>query len=181
VLALNFLLRRSIVSGRVVRRDQRAGDGGEGHGDLGGDLVAPSFGVLPAALGKVHVVEGRSAEPQVGQFVQEREDLRRLRVGAVDEDERCHLVGEGETAELSRVQFPVRVASDDPVDHDEEAECFGACDQDAECLGPGGAPVLGIEPEDGSGVSGDREPSGGDGPSGGRGRRGSSGTSTGSM
>ena len=52
----------------------------------------------------------------------EREDLRGLRVGAVDEDRRAQLVRERKPTKLLRVELAVGVAADNAVDHDEYAD-----------------------------------------------------------
>lgn len=75
----------------------------------------------------------------------EGEDLCRLRVRAVYERQRRHAIREGESAELARVELPVRVAADDTVHHDKETQVFGVLDQDPESIRPGGATVRNVE------------------------------------
>ena len=63
------------------------------------------------------------------QFVHEGEQLRRLRVNAVDEDQGCERIGERESSELRRVKPAVRVGTHHAIDHDEDADVLNAVDQ----------------------------------------------------
>ena len=81
------------------------------------------------------------------QFVREREDLRRLGIGAVDEDHGSESVGQGEPAELLGVELAVRVAADNAVDHDEHAVASRLFDEEPECLAPAAPALVRCEPE----------------------------------
>ena len=72
-------------------------------------------------LAALDVGERRLAEPDVGQFVSEGEDLSGLWIGPVDEHHCRVRVREGEASELVRIQLAVRVGADDPTDHHEHA------------------------------------------------------------
>ena len=72
------------------------------------------------------------------ELMREREHLGGLRVGGVDEDQRCKLVGQREAAELIGVELPAVVVADDAAHHDEDAAVVGARDEAAEGFGPCG-------------------------------------------
>lgn len=76
----------------------------EWNEELGRDLVAPPLNSVARDRSQVGARERGLTQPDVGQFVRQGEDLRGLGVGAVDEDERCEVVDQGEPAELLRVE-----------------------------------------------------------------------------
>jgi len=85
----------------------------------------------------------------VGEFVREGEDLRSLRVGAVDEDNRRQDVRQGEPAKLLGIQPAVGVRADDAAHHDQDAGFLGMLGQPTERGHPRrelGAPLQ-AEPE----------------------------------
>jgi len=57
----------------------------------------------------------------MSELMSDRKDLRRLRIGAVDKDQRRQRVDQCESAELMRVELPMGVASNDPVPHHQDA------------------------------------------------------------
>ena len=57
------------------------------------------------------------------------EDLRRLGIGSVDEDQWCHRIGKGKPAELLGVEHAVSVRADDAVNHDQDAISFNAVNE----------------------------------------------------
>lgn len=70
------------------------------------------------------------------ELVGEREHLCRLRVGAVDEDERSHGINERETSELVRVELARVVAADDTADHHEDTCGVSLRDETPQRLNP---------------------------------------------
>ena len=125
----------------------RAQDSGR-HEQLGSYLVAPQLDAGRWRACRSRVGQGGCTDPDVRELVGQREHLRRLRIGAVDEHERCPVVGESESAELVRVQLPPVVA-DDAADHDENASVVGADDEAAESFGPRrrASPFIEVEPQ----------------------------------
>ena len=82
---------------------------------LGGDAIAPLLvSIITEDLG-TRVGKAGTANPDVRHFVGEREKLRCLRVGAVDENKWREWIGNREAPELVRVKLALVVASDDAV------------------------------------------------------------------
>ena len=71
------------------------------------------------------VGQGRCAKSQVGEFMGQREHLRRFRIRSVDEDQRRERIGKRKAPELVRIETAMVVAHDDPADHDKHTRRFG--------------------------------------------------------
>jgi hypothetical protein len=89
----------------------------EGHEQLGGNAVAPPFHFVIGDAQRLRVRYRRLAEPDVSQLVREREHLRRLRVRAVDENERSKFVGQRESTKLLGIEAAAELG----------ARCGAAC------------------------------------------------------
>jgi len=76
------------------------------------NLIAPSFDVVLGNVRNSHIRECRLAEPKVRKFMRKGEHLRRLCVGAVNEDKRREAVAEGKAAEFIGVELAGIVAAD---------------------------------------------------------------------
>ena len=89
---------------------------------LRGDAVAPTLDLLPGHLQRFRIRNPRTSQPQVRQFVREREHLRGLGVCAIDEDQRRDRIGQGETPKFHRIQGASTTAADHTANHDENAQ-----------------------------------------------------------
>ena len=69
------------------------------------------------------------SDPQVREFMDEREYLRSLGVPRVDKDHGCERVAKGETAKLAHVQFAVGVVSNYAVAEYQYASVLGLSDE----------------------------------------------------
>lgn len=77
----------------------------------------------------------------------ERKHLRRLGIGAVDEDERRQVVAKREAPELLRVELAAVVGTDDTAHHNQHPERIGLLDESPQRVGPGRDPTAFIEVE----------------------------------
>jgi hypothetical protein len=71
------------------------------------------------------------------QLVREREHLRRLAIGPVDEDEWRVRVRQDKAAKFLRIELSASVVAHDTVDSDDDAREFGAIAQRAQRIRPG--------------------------------------------
>ena len=83
------------------------------------------------------------------ELVRQREHLRGLRVGAVDENQGGDIVDQRKPPELLRIELAASVAADNAGHHDQDAELVRLLDEAAQRLRPGRevAPFLQVEPE----------------------------------
>ena len=109
------------------------------------------------------------------QFVSQGEHLRRLGIGAVDEDEGREVVGEGKAPELPRVELAAGVVADYAVYHHEDVEGVDLLDEAPQGIGPSaqGAAFVEVEAQsrpyfrrvDSASLADVAEPTKGNGPS----------------
>ena len=93
-----------------------------GHQELGGYSIAPSLNRMVVPHTRINARERGFAEPDVSEFVDEREHLRRLAVSPVHEHQRSMTIRESEAAELPRAQRPMSVVPHDAADHHKHAQ-----------------------------------------------------------
>ena len=85
----------------------------------------------------------------MGQLVRQREHLRRLGIGAVDEHERGKIVRQGETSKFLRVELAAVVTAHHPAHHDENPRGVCLLDEAPQSVCPGRqlASLIEVEPE----------------------------------
>jgi hypothetical protein len=93
------------------------------------NFIAPPLSRAVHLDTHVNVIDTGIAEGNMNEFVRESEYLRCLGVSTVDENHRRQLVGQSETSKLSRVEFAMRITSDDATHHNENAEAVGCVDE----------------------------------------------------
>ena len=123
VLTLNYLASRLISAVQLVTSDGT-------HSGLS------ASGTSSSAATRLHQISTLSrwqqsrptsessgqAQPDVRKFMREREHLRRLRVGAIDENQRRKRVEKRKAAELLWIELASIVVHDDAAAHDENAQ-----------------------------------------------------------
>jgi hypothetical protein len=111
----------------VVLGDQEFGRGG----------VAEAFPWVGSRLHVPEVEDPGLSDPQMRQLVREREHLRRLAIGPVDEDKWRVWVGQDKAAKFLRIELSASVVAHDTVDDDDDASELGAIAQRAQRIRPG--------------------------------------------